>query len=201
MSALAVTALEGAPNDGAHAKTFWLVGGNDQLPKAFAAKLADNVKYNTEVLKLAHDANGVSVTVRDAAGQHVIDADHCVCTLPFPLLRRIQITPVFSTQKMEAIRQYDLVDLVVRVRCRRKRASGRMNPLGALGGLNMIGTDTSAWDAFGTPAYCSPIRSEACCMPTWSIARQATSLGFPARERLAHCVQVVSTFLPHWPQS
>ena len=148
-SALAVTALEGAPNDGAHTRTFGLVGGNDQLPKALAASLGSSVKYHTEVRKLVHRADGVTVTVRDAAGQHQITADHCVCALPFPLLRRVEIAPAFSNEKMAAIRQYELVDLA-RVSMQTKTRFWRDDPLGTLGGLNMIGTDTSfgrIWNA------------------------------------------------------
>jgi len=40
VNTLAITALEGAPNDGEHTKTYGLVGGNDQLPKALAARSA-----------------------------------------------------------------------------------------------------------------------------------------------------------------
>ena len=64
MSALAITAVVGTANDGGHAKTFGLAGGNDQLPKAMAAALGDRVKYNTVVRKLAHDADG---SCRDCA--------------------------------------------------------------------------------------------------------------------------------------
>ena len=91
------------------------------------------VKYNTVVHKLTHDADGVVVTVRDASGQHEIEADHCVCTLPFPLLRKIEIAPAFSARKMEAIANYGLVD-IARVSMQTKTRFWRNDPLGLGGG-------------------------------------------------------------------
>ena len=54
VNTLAVTALEGAPNDGEHTHTYGLVGGNDQLPKALAGALGERVTYNSPVVRLAH---------------------------------------------------------------------------------------------------------------------------------------------------
>lgn len=197
MSALGITALEGAPNDGAHTKTFGLIGGNDQLPEALAAKLASSVKYNTEVRKLAHEADGVTVTVRNATGQHEIKADHCVCALPFPLLRRIEITPAFSTEKMEAIRLYDLVDLA-RVSMQTKTRFWRNDPLGALGGLNMIGTDTSA-DRIWNTSVLQPDPQRG-MLHAYMADRQAIDFArIPARDRLGHSLRTVSQFLPQLP--
>ena len=194
LSALAVTALEGAPNDGPHTKTFGLIGGNDQLPKALAARLASNVRYNTAVRKLAHDAEGVTVTVRDATGQHEIKADHCVCALPFPLLRQIEITPAFSTGKMDAIRQYDLVDLA-RVSTQTRTRFWRNDPLGTLGGLNMIGTDTSA-DRIWNTSVLQPDPQRG-MLHAYMVDRQAADFArVPAEDRIGHCLHTMSQFLP-----
>lgn len=149
LSALAVTALEGAPNDGPHTSTSGLFGGNDQLPKALAAALGNAVKYRTEVRKIAHDDDGVTVTVRDASGQHEIAADHCVCTLPFPVLRKVEIARAFSAEKMNAIEEYGLCS-IARVSLQTRTRFWRDDPLGALGGLNMIGTDTAAGRIWNT---------------------------------------------------
>lgn len=92
------------------------------------------VKYRTEVLKLTHDGDGVTVTVRNGAGQHEIRADHCVCALPFPLLRQVDIQPAFSRQKMDAIAQYGLFGLA-RVSMQTRTRFWRNDPLGPLGPL------------------------------------------------------------------
>jgi monoamine oxidase len=197
LSALAVTALEGAPNDGAHTKTFGLIGGNDQLPKALAAKLAGSIQYGSEVLKISHDADKVTVTVRTAFGQHEIKADHCVCALPFPLLRRIEITPAFSPEKMEAIQQYDLID-IARVSMQTKSRFWRNDPLGSLGGLNLVGTDTGAERIWNTSVLQpDPHRG---MLHSYMIDRNAVAFArIPAQDRLSHCLRTVGQFLPQLP--
>lgn len=197
MSALAVTALEGAPNDGPHTKTYGLIGGNDQLPKALAARLGGSVKYRTPVLKLAHDNSCVTVTVRDAVGLHEIKPDHCVCALPFPPLRRIEITPAFSAEKMAAIEQYGLFGLA-RVSMQTKTRFWRNDPLGVLGGLNMVGTDTAADRIWNTSVLQpDPKRGMLHAYMADPHAREFATI--PAQDRVAHCVRTVSEFLPQLP--
>jgi monoamine oxidase len=197
MSALAVTAVVGAANDGGHPKTFGLAGGNDQLPKAMAAALGDRVKYNAVVHKLAHDADGVVVTVGDASGQQEIEADHCVCTLPFPLLRKIAITPAFSARKMEAIGKYDLVD-IARVSMQTKSRFWRNDPVGPLGGLNMIGTDTQAGRIWNTSALQPDPQMG--MLHAYMFDQQAGAFSaVPTGEREKHCLRMVSEFLPQLP--
>lgn len=197
LSALAVTALEGASNDGPHTRTFGLVGGNDQLPKALAASLDGTVKYRTEVLKLAHDSDGVTVTVRNGTEQHEIRADHCVCALPFPLLRQVDIQPAFSRQKMEAIAQYGLLGLA-RVSMQTRTRFWRNDPLGPLGGLNMVGTDTAADRIWNTSSLQpDPQRG---MLHAYMVDPHASDLArVPAQDRVAHCVRTVSEFLPQLP--
>jgi monoamine oxidase len=197
MSALAVTAVVGTANDGGQTKTLGLKGGNDQLPKAMAAALGDCVQYNTVVHKLAHDPDGVVVTVRNPSGQHEIEADHCVCTLPFPLLRKIEIAPAFSARKMEAIANYGLVD-IARVSMQTKTRFWRHDPLGTLGGLNMIGTDTRMGRVWNTSALQPDPQMG--MLHAYMFDQQAGEFAaLPANERVNHCVRKVSEFLPHLP--
>ena len=197
LSALAVTALEGAPNDGPHTSTSGLFGGNDQLPKALAASLGNAVRYRTEVRKIAHDANGVTVTVRDASGQHEIPADHCVCALPFPILRKLEITPAFSDEKMHAIEQYGLAS-IARVSLQTRTRFWRNDPLGALGGLNMIGTDTSVGRIWNT-SWLQPDPTRG-MLHVYMFDRQALDFArIPAAERAGHAVRAVAEFLPELP--
>ena len=197
MSALAVTALEGAPNDGPHAKTFGLYGGNDQLPKALAASLGDSVKYRTEVRKIAHDSEGITVTVRNRSEQSEIRADHCICALPFPLLRKIEIAPAFSREKMQAIAQYGLFNLA-RVSMQTRSRFWRNDPLGALGGLNMIGTDTKLDRMWNTSSLQpDPQRG---MLHAYLADPHASEFGqIPAQDRVAHTLRAASEFLPQLP--
>ncbi|MEP6691490.1 MAG: FAD-dependent oxidoreductase [Gemmatimonadaceae bacterium] len=81
--------------------------GNDRLPHAFAARLKDRIHYGAEVTRIDHATDGVTLTVRDAAGaraMHRIAADHLVCAIPFSVLRHIVVAPAFSPAKERAIR-------------------------------------------------------------------------------------------------
>jgi monoamine oxidase len=142
MNTLAVAMIEAALLGSAPGQTFGLRGGNDQLPRALAARLDEGVKYNSSVLRLAHGDDGVRVTFRDRTGRRQqLHADWCICTLPFPVLRDVEISPAFSETKMAAIQQYQMMP-VARQYFQTRTRFWRDDPLGALGGLNMVGTDT-----------------------------------------------------------
>jgi monoamine oxidase len=197
LSALAVTMVERSLMN-ARFKTYGLVGGNDQLPKALAAALGARVKYGTAIVRLAPRDRGVTVTVRDASGQHDITADRCVCALPFPVLRGIEITPPFSEPKMEAIRGYDLVPCA-RVSFQTRTRFWREDPLGALGGLNMIGTDTPAERIWNT-SHLQPDRTMGMLHSYMIDAQAAAFAETPAARRVAACVEQVASFLPRLPE-
>jgi monoamine oxidase len=66
------------------------VGGMDRIPKALAAGLGDAVILNAQVTRLARKDRGVEASWRDGAGRsRAIAADHCICTIPFPVLAGI----------------------------------------------------------------------------------------------------------------
>jgi len=194
MNALAVTMAESAIADGTPTITYGLTGGNDQLPKAIAAALGGRVKYNAPVLRLAHNDNGVDVTFRDSSGQQQLRADHCVCTLPFPVLRGVHITPAFSDEKMTAIRRYQLMPMA-RLYFQTTSQFWRSDPLGRLGGLNMIGTDTPAERIWNT----SLLQPSATMGMLHSYMIDAQALDFaatPPDQRVNKWRQTISRFLP-----
>ncbi len=80
-------------------------GGMDRLPQAFYARVEDEVHLGAEVYALAQDPDGVSVHFRTQAGRATVRADFVICTLPFPVLRTIEVAPAFSPGKQRAIRQ------------------------------------------------------------------------------------------------
>ncbi len=67
------------------------VGGMDQIPYAFAAKLRREIQYGVQVSYLARSGNGVRVLFDKKDGTAgVIDADYCVCTLPFSVMKNVR---------------------------------------------------------------------------------------------------------------
>jgi monoamine oxidase len=196
VNALAVTACF-APPYGEETQAFGLVGGNDQLPKAMAAALGNRVRYHTPVLKLAPDRDGVSVTIRDATGQHEVRADHCVCTLPFPVLRDVAISPAFSDLKMRAIHEYQLA-AIARVCFQTRTRFWQRDPLGRLGGLNMVGTDTPAERIWNT----SQLQPDPALGMLQSYFLDRNALAFARIRpdaRIAEWLKIIARFLPQVP--
>lgn len=90
-------------------RTFSLRGGNDQLPKAFAAALGDRVRLGSAVTGIRNRRSGVTVSYRDRFGRHQqVTAPYCVCTIPFPVLKRIELAG-FDEEKRTAIEQHQLL--------------------------------------------------------------------------------------------
>jgi monoamine oxidase len=123
--------------------------GNDRLPYAFAAALGGRVKYRSEVVQITQARDGVTIGYRDRTGLHEIAADRCVCALPFAPLRRVNIATPFSDPKMAAIRQ---LRYMAAARCyfQTRTQFWQHDPLGPLGGLNLVGTDTMAGRVWNT---------------------------------------------------
>ena len=124
-------------------------GGNDRLPRALAAALGHRVRYRSEVVRIAQGKRDVTVGYRDRGGLHEIRADRCVCALPFAPLRRVTIATPFSPQKMAAIHT---LQYMAAARCYFQTRSRfwERDPLGRLGGLNLVGTDTMAGRVWNT---------------------------------------------------
>jgi monoamine oxidase len=125
-------------------------GGNDRLPHAFVAALGRRVKYGSAVTRIAQDARGVDVGFVDRTGRHEIRADRCVCALPFAPLRRVRLDDAnFADQKMAAIQN---LRYMAAARCYFQTRSRfwSQDPLGPLGGINLVGTDTMAGRVWNT---------------------------------------------------
>jgi monoamine oxidase len=96
-----------------------IAGGNDLLPKAFAAKLREKIRYGSAVVRIEHDSNRVRAIATQAGAHHTFEADRLICTVPFPVLRRVEVYPPFSELRRRAIAelQYDPITRVI-LQCR-----------------------------------------------------------------------------------
>lgn len=86
-------------------RLFTIRGGTDLLPKALAAKLNSKIRYGSEVVRIEHDARGVRVTYLQAGAHETVSADYLICTIPFSILKEIEVSPEFSPAKQRAIRE------------------------------------------------------------------------------------------------
>lgn len=79
-------------------------GGNDNLPKAFARRLAEKISYGSPVVKIEQDANSARVTFLDKGKSQTVSADRVLCALPFSVLRNIDLPTTFPEKKINIIR-------------------------------------------------------------------------------------------------
>lgn len=74
-------------------------GGMAQLPLALAQSLNEFIFLNAKVISVEQSAGQVLISTED--GQ-LHSADRLLCTVPLPVLNKIQFTPALSQQKTEA---------------------------------------------------------------------------------------------------
>jgi monoamine oxidase len=97
-----------------------IVGGNDQLPRAFAARLKERIHYGAPVVRIEQDASKVRAIAILKTGEHrAFEADRLICTVPFPKLREVEIAPAFSPARRKVINEL-FYDTIVRtaLQCR-----------------------------------------------------------------------------------
>src|SRR5256885_6838914 len=89
-------------------------GGNDNLPRAFATRLKEKIRYNSPVVKINQDEKSVQVTFVEQGKAQTITGDRMLCALPFTLLRNIELPASVSEAKRNVIKdlRYDSVSRV-----------------------------------------------------------------------------------------
>lgn len=86
-------------------------GGNDALAFALKKKVKKQFKKQAVVTRIEHNDLGVQVTYTQDGVEQTLSADYCICTLPFPVLKEIDITPAFSEEKQRAIAELKLTPI------------------------------------------------------------------------------------------
>lgn len=88
-------------------------GGSDLLPKAFAKHLEGKIQYGAPAVRIEQDARAARVVFLKAGARQTLTADSVLCTIPFSVLRNIEL-PALSTRKRDAIKRtrYDAVSRV-----------------------------------------------------------------------------------------
>jgi monoamine oxidase len=97
-------------------------GGNDNLPRAFATRLKEKIRYNSPVVKIDQNEKSVQVTFVEQGKAQTITGDRMLCALPFSLLRNIELPAGFAEAKRKVINDLHY-DSVSRVYLQAKRRS------------------------------------------------------------------------------
>lgn len=82
-----------------------IVGGMDRLPQAFLPLVESSIRYGAKVIAIDQTPTEVIFHYQTAAGRFEARADYAIVTIPFPVLRHIEILKPFSRAKQRAIRQ------------------------------------------------------------------------------------------------
>jgi len=80
-------------------------GGTDLLPKAFAARLAEKIRYAAPVVRVEQGPQGVKAVFLNAGSHHTATGDYLICAVPFTVQKNIEVSPAFSVEKQRAIEQ------------------------------------------------------------------------------------------------
>ena len=80
---------------------YHIQNGNDTLPRAFADRLGGHIRFGAVVNGIEQDDRGVRVYCD--GDESPVTADHAIVTVPFSVLRSIEVTPAFSADKSRAI--------------------------------------------------------------------------------------------------
>jgi len=99
----ALNCLREAAPRAAEKEVYVVRGGTDTFPRAFAARLADKIRYAAPVSRIEHDARGVRVICAPTSAQTTFTADYLICAIPFSVLRSVTVAPEFSAEKTKAV--------------------------------------------------------------------------------------------------
>jgi monoamine oxidase len=96
-------------------------GGTDQLPHAFLPELKENIRFGAKMIAIDQSPDDVTIHYRTSAGRFKISAEYCILTVPFPVLRHVEVLKPFARTKQRAIRQlhYDASAKIL-FQCRRR---------------------------------------------------------------------------------
>ncbi|HVO89757.1 MAG TPA: FAD-dependent oxidoreductase [Casimicrobiaceae bacterium] len=100
-----------------------IVGGTDRIASAFAARLHSKPRMGCVVSALEQDPqrSRAAAIYRERGAERRVEGDFVLCTLPCPVLARIEVRPRLSAAKARAIRElnYDSSTKVLAIAQRR----------------------------------------------------------------------------------
>jgi monoamine oxidase len=79
----------------------------DLLPNAFAKTLRERIYYGAPVVKIFQEPGKVRAVFREGGREQALEADRLICTVPCPVLRKIEFSPELPGSKREIIRKLE----------------------------------------------------------------------------------------------
>ncbi len=96
-------------------------GGMDGLPRAFMPELQSRIRFGARMVAIDQSDDGVCIHYQTAAGRMQENGDYAILSVPFSVLRHVEMLKPFSQAKRRAIRQlhYD-ASAKIMLQCRRR---------------------------------------------------------------------------------
>ncbi len=82
-----------------------LEGGTEQLPLAFLPRLQRHIRFGAKMTAIDQTPTDVTIHYRTLAGNQHVTGDYVILTVPFPVLRHVEVLKPFTFAKQRAIRQ------------------------------------------------------------------------------------------------
>jgi monoamine oxidase len=82
-----------------------IVGGMDNLSHAFLPVVGPHIRYGAKMIAIDQTPDDVCVHCHTRAGSFDVHGDYAIITVPFPVLRHVEVLKPFSRAKQRAIRQ------------------------------------------------------------------------------------------------
>lgn len=170
---------------------FTLDGGMDRLPEALAARLAAAPITGAPALALASRPDGAVVHARRRGELHTLQSDWIVCTIPFSVLRRLDLTGLADRTRRAIAGARYCPAMKVLLGCRERFWERGSRPL--RGGASLLDGPTRQ---LYYPAP-DPRRAAGVLLASYTIGADARALAeLPPEVRLARVVQDVGALHP-----
>ena len=146
-----------------------ITGGNDLLPRAFADRLKQQIRYSAPVTAVEQDDKEVRIKFTEKGRQQTISGDYLVAAVPATIVRTIQFMPALPQQHLNALNRADY-DSASRVFIETKSRFWLEQQLNGFGdGRNGI----EMWDStFGEPGTSGILQTYARGSYSTSLTRQ-----------------------------
>lgn len=82
-----------------------IVGGMDNLPHAFLPVVGSHIRFGARMVAIDQTPEEAVIHYQTPVGRFELHADYAIITVPFPVLRHVEVLKPFSRAKQRAIRQ------------------------------------------------------------------------------------------------
>lgn len=91
---------------------YTLLGGMELLPRAFADRLQDRIRYGSPIRRIKQSRAGVALEYEQGGETRSIEAQYLICTIPYTVLRHIPVEPAFSARKKKIVAELPCTSVV-----------------------------------------------------------------------------------------